>query len=227
MHLRGQAEEITEALRAAWTDVRGRLLRIAPLPVDPLILEVGSGAHGLVFGMDGGRAVGADPLAAEYRRLFPEWQARCPTVAADGAQLPFADGVFDVVLCDNVIDHAERPAAIVGELARVLAPGGLVYFTVNVHHVAYSAVAAAHRAWNAAGLRLELRPFADHTVHLTPAAARRLFDGLALDVRHSATERLDPAQQVQGRRLAQLQRLILSAFFKNARIEVVATKNIG
>src|SRR5205085_1977376 len=66
--------------------------------------------------------------------------------------------------------------------ARVLAPGGLLYFTVNFHHSVYSAAARLHSAWNAAGLGFEVGPFADHTVHLTLDAARALFDGLPLRV---------------------------------------------
>jgi ubiquinone/menaquinone biosynthesis C-methylase UbiE len=42
---------------------------------------------------------------------------RVPTVSALGECLPFPDGAFDVVLCDNVIDHAKSPAATVAELA--------------------------------------------------------------------------------------------------------------
>ena len=222
--LRGREEQVAAALRDAWGAVEAKVQRVAPLAADARILEVGSGAHGLVFGIRGRRAVGVDPLAVEYARLFPAWQADVPTLAGDGARLPFADGCFDLVLCDNVVDHAERPAGIVQELVRVLAPDGVLYFTVNVHHAGYAAVAMAHRAWNGAGLRLELRPFADHTVHLTPAAARRLFDGLPVDVRHEATVRLDPAAQAQGRRLAPLQHLVLRALFKNAVFELIARR---
>ena len=99
-------------------------------------------------------------------------------MAACGEQLPFADKSFDVVLCDNVVDHAKCPARILSEIARVLAPGGLLYFTVNVHHVVYFIAARLHAAWNAAGLQVEIGPFADHTVHLTLEGARRLFEGL-------------------------------------------------
>jgi SAM-dependent methyltransferase len=89
------------------------------------VVEVGSGAHGLIFGFGARRGVGIDPLAVSYRTLFPMWQPRAATIAAIGEQLPFSDGSIDVVLCDNVVDHAESPRRIVEEIARILRPGGL------------------------------------------------------------------------------------------------------
>jgi SAM-dependent methyltransferase len=45
------------------------------------------------------------------------------------AALPFADGVFDGVLCTEVLEQSPRPWQIVRELARVLRPGGRLYVT--------------------------------------------------------------------------------------------------
>jgi SAM-dependent methyltransferase len=59
----------------------------------------------------------------------------------DLARLP--DGAFDVVTCFEVIEHVDDPTAIVTELARVLAPGGVLavsspnrerYVPGNPHH---------------------------------------------------------------------------------------------
>ena len=49
----------------------------------------------------------------------------------------------------------------------MLAPGGLLYFTVNVHHPIYDLISRAYGAWNGVGIKLELSAFGDHTVHLT------------------------------------------------------------
>jgi SAM-dependent methyltransferase len=221
---RGHEADYVEAMRRRSARVREKLERVRPIPADARVLEVGSGAHGLVFFFGTTRGVGCDPLACDYAALFPAWQGRARTVAAAGERLPFADASFDVVLCDNVVDHAEDPARIARELTRVLAPGGLLYFTVNFHHAVYSAAARAHSAWNAAGLRLEIGPFADHTVHLTLSAARSLFDGLPLraidesgnvsDAKRAA--RLRPPRHA-GDRLKRL-------FFKNALYELVAER---
>lgn len=41
-----------------------------------------------------------------------------------GEVIPYADGCFDVVLADNVLEHLERPREVFREVARVLRPGG-------------------------------------------------------------------------------------------------------
>lgn len=51
--------------------------------------------------------------------------------------LPVADGSFDVVLCTQVLEHVDDPAAAVSELHRVTAPGGRVLASthgVMVYH---------------------------------------------------------------------------------------------
>ena len=53
--------------------------------------------------------------------------------------LPVDDGSFDVVLCNQVLEHAEEPAQAVRELRRVAAPGGRVLASthgVQVYHPA-------------------------------------------------------------------------------------------
>jgi SAM-dependent methyltransferase len=222
--LRGRDEKVTEALAERWGRVQHRLERIKPGWDDPRMLEVGSGAHGILFGSGSARAVGIDPLAVDYAGLFPSWQRRIATLAAAGECLPFADGAFDVVLSDNVVDHCASPAAVVAEMVRMLAPGGLLYFTVNVHHRLYSLVARAHRAWNAAGIPVEIGPFADHTVHLTPAQARALFDGLPLAVRRERTYVAEAKERARHRKLRHPGHLVPMLFFKNARFEVIAQR---
>lgn len=221
---RGHEAEYVEAMRQRAARVREKLERVRAIAPDARVLEVGSGAHGLIFFFGTTRGAGVDPLACDYAALFPAWQHRARTIAAAGERLPFADASFDVVLCDNVVDHAEDPARIARELARVLAPGGLLYFTVNFHHRVYSAAARVHAAWNAAGLPFEIGPFADHTVHLTLPAARSLFDGLPLRV---ISENGNVAEAKRAARLRpprhagdRLKRL----FFKNALYELVAER---
>jgi ubiquinone/menaquinone biosynthesis C-methylase UbiE len=47
-------------------------------------------------------------------------------VEGDGAGLPFPDGTFSLVTCSAAFHHFERPADILGEMARVCRPGGRV-----------------------------------------------------------------------------------------------------
>ena len=44
--------------------------------------------------------------------------------------LPFADKVFSLILCSQALHLVDDPAATVGEMARVLKPGGLAVITV-------------------------------------------------------------------------------------------------
>lgn len=204
--------------------IRQKLEEIHPIAPDANVIEVGSGAHGLIFGFGGGFGVGVDPLAVDYKRLFPKWQKDADTVAAIGEELPFADGAFDVVLSDNVIDHAENPLKIVEELVRVLKPGGLLYFTVNIHHPLYNLASKAHGAWNAVGIKFELSPFADHTVHFTEDKMRDFFARLPLKIiQQNSTVSQTKAAYRQIKSPSAEQRL-KQMFFKNALFEIVAVK---
>jgi SAM-dependent methyltransferase len=223
-HLRGHEEEVISAMTRSSRRVRELLETFQPIEADARVIEVGSGAHGLIFHFGAQHGIGVDPLAVSYKSFFPRWQNCAPTVAAVGESLPFQDRSFDVVLCDNVVDHAESPSGIVRELVRILKPGGLLYFTVNVHHAVYAVVAGVHSTWRAAGVSYEVGPFADHTTHLTIEAAECLFQGLPLRVLSSksnideakARARKKPPRHV-GDRLKRL-------FFKNALYELVARR---
>lgn len=222
--VRGHEDAVIASMVADSRRVRQQLERIQPLPSPARVLEVGSGAHGLIFYFEADEKVGVDPLADHYRELFPAWQGRATTIAAGGEKLPFADAEFDVVLSDNVVDHAENPRRIIAEMARVLAPGGLLYFTVHVHHPVYHLAASLHAAWRTVGVPFEITPFADHTVHLTLNAARRLFDGLPLRIvaeGNTVAEAREAGKSAPRRHAGDaLKRL----FFKNAELEVIAVK---
>lgn len=205
--------------------IQQRLEKIKPISENDNILEVGSGAHGLIFGFGKGFKVGIDPLAVHYKRLFPLWQKNSLTLAAIGEKLPFTDASFDVVLSDNVIDHAENPVEIIEELMRVLKSGGLLYFTVNVHHPVYDVASKAHGIWNAMGVRFELSPFADHTVHFSEKIIRKIFSRLPIKI----IEQNSSIKQTKAiyRRLKSpsMEQLLKRLFYKNALYEIVAVRN--
>lgn len=204
--------------------VRQRLEAIDPIPETAKVLEVGSGAHGLIFGFGAGIGVGVDPLAVDYKRLFPKWQENAGTVAAIGEELPFEDGAFDVVLSDNVVDHAEGPVKIIEELVRVLRPGGLLYFTVNIHHPVYDLASRAHGFWNSVGIKFELSPFADHTVHFTEAQIRSIFARLPVEML-AAGSTIDQVKSEYAKlRDGNMEQRLKKIFFKNALIEIIAKR---
>lgn len=222
--LGGREAEVVAAMRLHSREARSFIESVRPIPEGARVLEVGSGAHGLIFFFGARMGVGVDPLAVEYRTLFPAWQAEAQTVAAYGESLPFRDASFDVVLSDNVVDHAEDPARIVSEMARVLRPGGLLYFTVNVHHGVYRVAASLHAGWRALGVGFEIGPFADHTTHLTLTSARRLFDRLPLRFLHESHNVSEAVRQARARRPRHVGDRLKRVFFKNAVYKVVAVR---
>jgi malonyl-CoA O-methyltransferase len=78
-------------------------------------------------------AVTALDVSAEMLRHVP---AGITTVQHSLLDLPFGDGQFDAVICIEALEHAVQIDEAVGELVRVLAPGGvLVIIDKNKRHL--------------------------------------------------------------------------------------------
>ena len=54
-------------------------------------------------------------------------------VVAQAESLPFPDATFDCVICSQVLEHADDPAAVIRETSRVLRPCGVAF--VSTHGV--------------------------------------------------------------------------------------------
>lgn len=223
-HLRGHEDEVIGAMQRSSRRVRELLEKFGSIDNDARVIEVGSGAHGLIFYFGASRGIGIDPLAVSYRSLFPRWQNCATTIAAVGEQLPFRAASFDVVLCDNVVDHAESPQQIVAELVRILKPGGLLYFTVNVHHSVYAVAAGVHSSWRALGVPYEVGPFADHTTHLTLETASRLFAQSPLETLSEKSNIDETRARARKQPPRHLGDRLKRVFFKNALYELVARR---
>jgi SAM-dependent methyltransferase len=85
-----------------------------------------------------------------------------PAADLQGAveSLPVADASFDVVLCIQVLEHADDPARAVRELRRVVAPGGAVLASTHGVQVYHPAPVDLWR-WTHAGLDRLFRENAD------------------------------------------------------------------
>jgi 2-polyprenyl-3-methyl-5-hydroxy-6-metoxy-1,4-benzoquinol methylase len=88
--------------------------------------------------------IGVDLSAKAVQAAASGPPANASFVTGDVHALPFDDGRFDLVVCFEVIEHVDRQDEVIGELARVLAPGGVlaisspnrdVYPAGNPHHV--------------------------------------------------------------------------------------------
>lgn len=222
--LKAREERLVLEMRRHSARVRALLEAVRPIAADAPVLEVGSGAHGLIFHFGTSNGFGVDPLADHYREMFPQWHRLATTIAAAGEELPFPAGKFDVALCDNVVDHATNPRRILSEIARVLRADGLLYFEVNVHHPIYHWAASLHAGWRAIGIPFEITPFADHTFHFTRASAARLFDGLPFKILSEHDTLAEKARRQRSSPLRRPSDLLKRRFVKNAAYEVVAVR---
>lgn len=57
-------------------------------------------------------------------------QAKTVDAFYDGHHIPFPDAHFDTLICTQVLEHADDPALLVAECARVLKPGGTAFFSM-------------------------------------------------------------------------------------------------
>jgi 2-polyprenyl-6-hydroxyphenyl methylase/3-demethylubiquinone-9 3-methyltransferase len=95
------------------------------------VLDIGCGAGFLsnAVAEDGHQVTGldasADSLAVAARH---DRTQRVRYHSGDALALPYRDRSFDVVCAMDFLEHVETPAAVVAEVARVLAPGGLFFF---------------------------------------------------------------------------------------------------
>jgi SAM-dependent methyltransferase len=95
------------------------------------VLDFGCGAGELV---EAGRATGIDIVGADVFYGGSETRAEAASAGRLGStvheirdgKLPFADGCFGLVVNNQVLEHVDDLDAVVGEIARVLAPGGTV-----------------------------------------------------------------------------------------------------
>ncbi|MEU6079300.1 methyltransferase domain-containing protein [Streptomyces sp. NPDC047108] len=100
--------------------------------VDVLDVGTGTGSAAAAAAGRGARvtAVDADAHMVEAaRRTLPEADVRQATLP----RLPFADGTFDAVTGNFVVNHVGDPGAALAEMRRVLRPGGRLAVTIWRH----------------------------------------------------------------------------------------------
>jgi 2-polyprenyl-6-hydroxyphenyl methylase / 3-demethylubiquinone-9 3-methyltransferase len=101
------------------------------------VLDVGCGGGLLAeeFAKHGYTVTGVDPAEESLacaRKHTEASKLKIEYRLGKGEALPFEDASFDMVLCCDVLEHVDDVVRVLGELARVLRPGGLCFYdTVN------------------------------------------------------------------------------------------------
>jgi SAM-dependent methyltransferase len=110
----------------------------------PRVLDAGAGRGTLsrALAKRGYLVTALEESAAfvDYLRRGPSRKLTTPAlriVRGDAAALPLAAGQFAAVVCGEVLEHLADDAAAAGELARVLAPDGILVATVPAGRARY------------------------------------------------------------------------------------------
>ncbi len=132
---------MTFGLDVRW---RRRALGALALPAGSTVLDLacGTGDFLRLLAADGFRPVGADlswgMLAAN--------RTGAPLAQADGAALPLATGTVDGVTCGYALRNFTDLAAVLGELGRVVRPGGRISL-LEVAEPDGGLLRLGHRIW--------------------------------------------------------------------------------
>ena len=102
------------------------LARVVDLKTGPRVLDIGAGQGALSLRLKeaGARVSACDVVPEQFDVPGVDFRA----VNADG-RLPFDDASFNAALAIEVLEHIDGHDRFFAEVARVLAPGGIVMFT--------------------------------------------------------------------------------------------------
>jgi len=107
------------------------------------VLDIGVGGLGvgLLWLFDGNEKYGLDPLPVTQAEtgnpfmdeLVSRAQAGNEYVNQQAEKMDFEDNHFDLVICNNVLDHTHTPTKILEEIRRVLRNDGVFGFAVDTY----------------------------------------------------------------------------------------------
>ncbi len=75
-----------------------------------------------------------DSLLDKYQEFptFSLFGRETIKIAAFGECMPVPDNYFDIVFCQNVLDHVNKPVMVVNEILRSLVSGGTALISVHI-----------------------------------------------------------------------------------------------
>lgn len=139
-------------------------------------LDLGCGDGRLTAELTSGPTIAADVSRVALERA----RGRLPAVdfaeLDPGADLPFRDGEFDLVLCADVIEHVQDVQSLLSEARRVLRPGGTLAITTP----ACGRVTAARALMLGFGRTFD--PLSPHLRFFSRRSLGQLLDGMGFAV---------------------------------------------
>lgn len=117
------------------------------------VLDVGCGGGLLAeeLARNGFEVTGIDPAPESIETARAHASASGLAIEYEigtGESLPFPDGQFDHVTCCDVLEHVDDVDAVIGEIARVLRPGGRFFYdTINRTFVSKLVVIKLMQEW--------------------------------------------------------------------------------
>jgi ubiquinone/menaquinone biosynthesis C-methylase UbiE len=131
-----------DAMRLAYYDERviEKMAEVSGVGQASQVADVGTGTGFVAAGLSPRveRVVGIDnaPAMLEVARenLKALGASNVELVVGEASRLPLEDGAVDAAFANMVLHHAEDPASMLREMARVVRPGGMVAITDEVAH---------------------------------------------------------------------------------------------
>lgn len=161
-----------------------RLARLAAGSVGGTVLDIGCGDGVMLYELEriGATGIGldmeADGLALSARKLKAHNVPRPQLVCGDAEGLPIATGTCDFVFALEVIEHLNNVEAFLGEVRRILKPGGWFVVTTPQAKPSREITEPYHvREYLPDELRKALRPYFDGVdlVGAWPRSLERLY----------------------------------------------------
>jgi ubiquinone/menaquinone biosynthesis C-methylase UbiE len=127
-----------------WDDAIFRDTLLKHLKPEMVVLDLGAGA-GIIPEMNFKGKIkkiyGLDPDERVMTNPFLD-SAVCSTAE----EMPFEDEMFDAIICQNVMEHIEKPSVMLTQVKRVLKKGGLFFVKTpnRNHYITLAARATPH-----------------------------------------------------------------------------------
>ena len=105
-------------------------------------LDVGCGGLGIgnLWLINAKNKYGLDPLTILIPQANPfldnfinNIQSETTYIKSKAENMPFDNNYFNIIVCNNVLDHVDQPVQILNEIKRVLREDGIFAFGVDIH----------------------------------------------------------------------------------------------